>query len=270
MFDFLIQIDPRLYERYLTVERNIKSASNSFYDSYLDLQEQFVKTVLIDYKVEFKPNDTCGAVLKKAEIQALFQSTLGVDDFTYSKMQDYTLKVNAHKHKGEKKIAVDTIVSYLRVFYTASTAYCAKKAIPFKEFQADEIINIFDLYAKENAALRKKQESLREELSRMAESGTLKATDVTFLHGLLSPDEMDKLSLEDQNSELYRQISGLMEIKLDSVEDKLNRTIELLTELTASVVENRVLSYAVGDTICGRDRFVHFIEKAKEEMKHGQ
>ena len=41
MFSFLKDLDYRLFERYRTLERNIKSASNSFYDSYLDLQEQF-------------------------------------------------------------------------------------------------------------------------------------------------------------------------------------------------------------------------------------
>ena len=41
MFEYLIEIEPRLYDRFLTVERNVKAASNSFYDAYLDLQEQF-------------------------------------------------------------------------------------------------------------------------------------------------------------------------------------------------------------------------------------
>ena len=45
MFKFLQEIDGKLYQRYLTIERNVKAGSNSFYDSYLDLQEQFVKLV---------------------------------------------------------------------------------------------------------------------------------------------------------------------------------------------------------------------------------
>ena len=77
MFEYLIQIEPRLYDRYLTVERNIKSASNSFYDSYLDMQEQFVKTVIMAAGIDFKPNETCGALLKKPDVVALFSDTLG-------------------------------------------------------------------------------------------------------------------------------------------------------------------------------------------------
>lgn len=270
MFEYLIHIEPRLYDRYLTVERNIKSASNSFYDSYLDMQEQFVKTVILAAGIDFKPNETCGALLKKPDVVALFSDTLGVDDYTFHKMQDYTLKVNAHKHKGEKKIAVDTIVSYLRVFYTATAAYGKSKGIECEEFNADEIIRIFDLYDRENQSLRKKQDSLREELSRMADVGALKTTDVTYLHGLLSPDEMDRLSVEDQNSALYRQISGLMEIKLSSMEDKLNRTIELLLELKPVIAENRVITKAVGNCvgsmINGDTQAVeHWLEKAQSE-----
>ena len=52
MFSFLKELDYRLFERYRTLERNIKSASNSFYDSYLDLQEQFLRIVLEKEGVE--------------------------------------------------------------------------------------------------------------------------------------------------------------------------------------------------------------------------
>lgn len=269
MFDYLIQIDPRLYDRFLTVERNIKSASNSFYDSYLDMQEQFVKTVLVAQNIELKANETCGSMLKRSEVKQYFMDVLGLDDYVFNKMQDYTLKVNAHKHKGEKKIAVDTIVSYLQVFYAATTAYCRKAEIEYGEYQADEVIKIFDLFTRENQSLRKKQISLREELSRMADTGNLKDSDVTYLRGLLSPDEMDKLSIEDQNNELYRQISMLMEIKLGSMEEKLNRTIDLLLELKPAIVENRVITKAVGNCVGSMingdmQAVEHWMEKAKD------
>ena len=48
MFEYLQQIDNRIYDRYLTLEKNIKAASNSFYDSFLDLQENFLKYVLCE------------------------------------------------------------------------------------------------------------------------------------------------------------------------------------------------------------------------------
>ena len=54
MFDFLKEIDGRLYERYLTLERNVKAGSNSFYDAYLDMQEHFVKLVCDGLSMELQ------------------------------------------------------------------------------------------------------------------------------------------------------------------------------------------------------------------------
>ena len=96
----------------------------------------------------------------------------------------------------------------------------------------------------------------------------LKDSDIIAYKSLLSQSELDKLDLEEQNKELHRQISKLKDIKLSSMEEKLNKTIELLTELTSSVVENRAVSYAVGDTICGAERFKSYVERAKEELKN--
>lgn len=269
MFNYLIQIDPRLYDRYLTVERNIKSASNSFYDSYLDLQEHFVKLVLAEQAFEIKLQETCGAILRKAEAKAYFMETLQIDEYTYNKMQDYTLKVNAHKHKGEKTVQIETIVNYLRVFYNAASAYANSKAIDVHGFDANYYISIFGIFEKENSDLRSEMLQLKEELAASVEEGKLKDSDIATYQGLLSQSELDKLSLEEQNAELHKQISKLKDIKLSSMEDKLNRTIEMLLSLKESVVENRAISYAVGDTICGSERFKAYVEKAKESINNG-
>ena len=268
MFKFLDDIDHNLYERYLTLERNIKARSNSFYDAYLDLQEHFVKLVLAEQAFEIKVQETCGAILRKAEVRAYFMETLQIDEYTYNKMQDYTLKVNAHKHKGEKTVQIETIVNYLRVFYNAASAYANSKAIDADGFDANYYISIFGIFEKENSELRCEMQQLKEELATSVEGGKLKDSDIATYHCLLSQSELDKLSLEEQNAELHKQISKLKDIKLSSMEDKLNRTIEMLLSLQESVVENRAISYAVGDTICGREMFKGFVDRAKEELKH--
>ena len=268
MFNFLDSIDHNLYERYLTLERNIKARSNSFYDAYLDLQEHFVKLVLADQAFEIKVQETCGAILRKAEVKAYFTETLQIDEYTYTKMQDYTLKVNAHKHKGEKTVQIETIVNYLRVFYNAASAYANCRAIDADGFDANYYISIFGIFEKENSELRCEMLQLKEELATSVEEGKLKDSDIATYQGLLSQSELDKLSLEEQNAELHKQISKLKDIKLSSMEDKLNRTIEMLLSLQESVVENRAVSYAVGDTICGREMFKEFVDRAKEELKH--
>ena len=269
MFDFLDNIDHNLYERYLTLERNIKARSNSFYDSYLDLQEHFVKLVLADQAFEIKVQETCGAILRKADVRAYFMETLQIDEYTYNKMQDYTLKVNAHKHKGEKTVQIETIVNYLRVFYNAALAYANSKSIDAGGFDANYYISIFGIFEKENSELRCEMLQLKEELATSVEEGKLKDSDIATYQGLLSQSELDKLSLEEQNAELHKQISKLKDIKLSSMEDKLNRTIEMLLSLQESVVENRAVSYAVGDTICGSERFKAYVEKAKEDINNG-
>ena len=268
MFKFLQEINVKLYQRYLTLEKNIKVGSNSFYDAYLDFQEQFVKEIALDFKLDISVRETCGELLKRTDVESVLKDKLFVDDFTYEKMKDYTLKVNAHKHKGEKNIQIDTIVSYMKIIYNATVSFAVYKKIEIKEFDANYFISIFGILEKENSALKTEMIKLKEELFVSVESGKLKDSDIVAYKSLLSQSEIDKLDLEEQNQELHRQISKLKDIKLSSMEEKLNKTIELLTELTSSVIENRAVSYAVGDTICGAERFKQYVERAKEELKN--
>ena len=270
MFDFLDNIDHNLYERYLTLERNIKARSNSFYDSYLDLQEHFVKLVLVEQAFEIKVQETCGAILRKADVRAYFMETLQIDEYTYNKMQDYTLKVNAHKHKGEKTVQIETIVNYLRVFYNAASAYANSKAMDADGFDASYYISIFGIFEKENSELRCEMQQLKEELATSVAEGKLKDSDIATYQGLLSRSELDKLSLEEQNAELHKQISKLKDIKLSSMEDKLNRTIELLLELKPAIVENRAIvrgvGHAVGNMLIGGSSVIDkYIAEEKEK-----
>ena len=268
MFKFLQKIDGKLYQRYLTVERNVKAGSNSFYDSYLDLQEQFVKMVALDCGIEFRVRDSVGDLLRKIDLKEYFLQTLRVEEYTYNKMQDYTLKVNEHKHKGEKNVQLETIGNYMRIIFDATSTYARYKGVAIGEFDGDYFIEIFGCLERENTTLKKEMGALKEELATSVEQGKLKDSDIAAYQGLLSVAELDKLSLEEQNEELHRQISKLKDIKLSSMEEKLNKTIELLTELTASVVENRVATYATGALICGTDEFKKRVAKAKEELKH--
>ena len=251
MFEYLIEIEPRLYDRFLTVERNVKAASNSFYDAYLDLQEQFIKTVAVSCGFDIKARETCGELLRRTDVQNYFKEILHIDDFTYNKMQDYTLKVNAHKNKKKKNIQIDTIVSYMKIFYNATKAFAVYKNINVPDFDADCLINIFAYFEKENTSLKTEMQKLKEELLSSVESGKLKESDIENYRNLLSQAEIDKLSLEDQNSELQRQISVLKDIKLSSMEEKLNKTIDLLLELKPAIVENRILTKAVGRKVGG-------------------
>lgn len=214
MFKHLQEIDYKLYERYLTLEKNIKAGSNSFYDAYLDLQEQFVKAVAVFCGFDVKARETCGELLRRDDIKNFFKDVLRVDDFTYTKMQDYTLKVNAHKHKGEKNIQIDTIVSYMRIIYDATIAFAIYKKVKINEFDASYFISIFSEFEKENTALKIEMVKLKEELLVSVESGKLKDSDIDAYRSLLSQSEIVKLDLEEQNQVLHRQISKLKDIEV--------------------------------------------------------
>ena len=270
MFEYLKQLDPRLYERYLTVERNIKSGSNSFYDSYLDLQEQFLRYMITEAGLDATARETCGALLKRADVTELCLKTIGIEQSVYNKLGDYTQKVNQHKHKGEKKIQLETIINYMRIFYEVLSAYATYRCMGTAAFDPDYFVGIFGIFEKENAALKAETQKLKDDLSVSVKAQKLKESDLMTYKSLLSVAEIEKLDVETQNAELQRQISKLKDIKLSSMEEKLNKTIDLLNELTESVIENRAISYAVGDTICGREMFTRYVEKAKEEMGHEQ
>ena len=218
MFEKLNQISDRVFNRYVTVEKNIKAASNSFYDSYLDMVEELLKFLAISDNIELTARMTCGDILHNLEIKAFLSDDLLVDEYTYCKLCDYTLKINAHKHKMEKNIQIETVINYLRIFINVANAFFAYKKT--EKIQYDD-------------------------------NSIMKETDIETYKNLLSQSEIDKLSLEDQNEELQRQISVLKDIKLSSMEEKLNKTIDLLLELKPAIVENRILTKAVGRKVGG-------------------
>ena len=58
-----------LTTRFNTLERNIKSKSNSFYDSYLDLLEATIKYFLDENNIIYDDSRTCGYLVKEESIK---------------------------------------------------------------------------------------------------------------------------------------------------------------------------------------------------------
>ena len=155
----------------------------------------------------------------------------------------------------------------MRIIYNATTAFAIYRKFEIIQFDANCFISMFGVFEKENSALKTEMIKLKEELLVSVESGKLKDSDIDAYRSLLSQSEIEKLDLEEQNQELHRQISKLKDIKLSSMEEKLNKTIDLLHQLGDSVVENRAVAYAVGDTICGRKKFEEYVDGAKKLWK---
>lgn len=89
MFESLKSINERVFNRAKTVEKNIKAASNSFYDSYLDLTEELLKTIAETANIELTTRMTCGDILRYNGVKSFLTETLKLDDYTYGKLCDY-------------------------------------------------------------------------------------------------------------------------------------------------------------------------------------
>ena len=253
MLNDLVYFDNSIVGRYRTVERNIKSKSNSFYDSFLDLLENTIKRILVLENVPYDEKFTCGTLLREESIEKFFKKEIGVDDYTYSKCKDYIAKVNRHKHFNEHMINIDTVVTYMKVYYNLVSDYLKYKGKEVSPFNADYYNGIYGLTERENKELKNEVGRLRDDLETLALENKLSTEDNEIYKALISAQEMEKLSLEDQNIELRNQLSKLKDIKINTIELKLNKALDLLYNLTDSVVESRAIGIAVGKSITGSD-----------------
>lgn len=268
MFEFLKELDASLYERYRTLERNVRSASNSFYDAYLDLQEQFLRCVIQAEGIDSESGGSGGSLLRHPACRALWLERIGLDVYSYEKMGDYTLKVNAHKHKREKRIERQTVLNYMTVFRNAASAYAAYKGMPFEDVDVSAYAELFGSFERENVALQEELNRLREELLGLQEDGHLGADGAASLRELTAQEDIGHLPIEEQNAVLLRTVSRLKDIKLSSMEEKLNRALDMLLSLQNAIAENRAASYAIADSICGRERFVQYLKNAKNDLQN--
>ena len=83
-----------LTTRFNTLERNIKSKSNSFYDAYLDLLEATIKYFLDENNIAYDDSRTCGYLVKEGPIKNFLLVKLKLDEYTYYKLPDYIKKCN--------------------------------------------------------------------------------------------------------------------------------------------------------------------------------
>lgn len=253
--------------RLSTVERNIKSKSNSFYDSFLDLLEATIKYILDENNIQYDESRTCGHLVRNVVVvKSFFLDSIKVDAHTYEKVSDYIKKCNDHKHKKEKVLGVESVVKYLQIYFAFINYYADYNKSQKCEFKMAYYVSIFGETERLNNQYKGEVSKLKEELKDSYEAHKLSEQNLEQYKSLLSIKDIELLNLEDQNGLLQEQINTLKDIKISSMEEKLNKTIDLLNELGASVMENRAIQYAVGDTICGQELFEKYVEKAKSSM----
>lgn len=142
MLDFLNYLGNKVVGRYKTVESNIRNRSNSFYDSFLDLLEDTVKTILMNEDIGYDGR-TCGEVLREPDANNFFKFKANVDKDVYAKVGDYIKKINEHKHHNEKYVNVDTIINYMSTYYEFVVPYLTYKGVEVKPFNESYFRGIY-------------------------------------------------------------------------------------------------------------------------------
>lgn len=239
--------------RFNTLERNIKSKSNSFYDSYLDLLEATIKYFLDENNVVYDDSRTCGFLVKEESIKSFLLVNLKLDDYTYNKLPDYIKKCNDHKHKKEKNLGIDSIINYLKVYYDLINYYIDYIKGVRVEFDANYFSSIYGETERLNNEYKEEVLRLKDELKESYETNKLSEQDIEQYKSLLSIKDIELLNLDEQNRMLQSQISVLKDIKISSMEEKLNKALDMLVNLNDEIQENRVATDAVYRSITGGD-----------------
>ena len=260
-----ILFNESLTTRFTTLERNIKSKSNSFYDSYLDLLEATIKYFLDESSITYDDSRTCGYLVKEESIKNFLVNVLKLDDYTYNKLPDYIKKCNDHKHKKEKTLEIDSVINYLKVYYDLINYYIVFiKGIKI-EYDAEYFTSIFGETERRNNEYREEVLRLKDELKESYDNNKLSEKDLEEYKSLLSIKDIELLNLDEQNQKLQAQISILKDIKLNSMEEKLNKTIDMLNNMQDYLVENRIIARRTSKLIDGRD--ITDEELAAERLK---
>ena len=239
--------------RFNTLERNVKSKSNSFYDSFLDLLEATIKYFLDENNIAYDDSRTCGYLVKEESIKNFLLVVLKLDDYTYNKLPDYIKKCNDHKHKKEKNLGIDSIINYLKVYFDLINYYIDYIKGVRVEFDANYFSSIYGETERLNNEYKEEVLRLKDELKESYETNKLSEQDIEQYKSLLSIKDIELLNLDEQNRMLQSQISVLKDIKISSMEEKLNKALDMLVNLNDEIQENRVATDAVYRSITGGD-----------------
>lgn len=239
--------------RFNTLERNIKAKSNSFYDSYLDLLEATIKYFLDENNIVYDDSRTCGYLVKEESIKNFLLVILKLDDYTYNKLPDYIKKCNDHKHKKEKNLGIDSIINYLKVYFNLINYYIDYIKGIRVEFDANYFSSIYGETERLNNEYKEEVLRLKDELKESYETNKLSEQDIEQYKSLLSIKDIELLNLDEQNKLFQNQINVLKDIKINSMEEKLNKTIDMLNNMQDYLVENRIIARRTSKLIDGRD-----------------
>lgn len=155
-------------------------------------------------------------------------------------------------------------INYLRVYYNLINYYITYINGTNILFDADYFSSIYGETERLNNEYKEEVLRLKDELKEAYENNKLSEQDLENYKSLLSIKEIEFLNLDEQNQHLQKQISLLKDIKLNSLEEKLNKALEMLTNLNEDLLINRVVSDAILRLING-ETAEEAIERLKKE-----
>ena len=235
----IINLNKAVNDRFKTLINNIKNASNSYYDSFLDLLEETIKYILNENNIVYDATKTCGAILKEKDVSCFLLETLALDEYTFSKLPDYIKKCNDHKHKKEKTLSLESVTNYLKVYFRLINYYFSYKEIDEIEYDENYFINIFNETEKLNNQYKEEVNKLKNELEDAYNKKQLTEDAYLECKSLLTNSEIEKYSLEEQNKFLEIQIKSLNNMK-----ESINLSLRLakLEKQNDFIIENLQLN----------------------------
>ena len=97
----------------------------------------------------------------------------------------------------------------MKIYHNLVSGYLKYKEKSCSAFNADYYNSIYGLTEKENKELKNEVNRLKDDLESLSLENKLSTEDNAIYKALVSAQEMENLSLEEQNTELRNQLSKL-------------------------------------------------------------
>lgn len=231
MYKTFEKLDHSIGERYLNVETNIKTKSDSFSSSLLELLESVLKKMYQNEGIAiYSEYDTAIGILKIKEFKE-FCFSIGIANSFYEKLFELAKTGNTSKHSSLVHISLDSVIKNLKYPFELASKYLTYLGTPVDErYDIEEISSLYGLTNRELLAKEKEKNELLESLNIFVESNSLLESQYKKLKEIKDSDDTEYRSLEEKNKALSTEIDELKNIKLTTMEQKIVTIIDLLSK----------------------------------------
>ena len=247
-------LSPNLGERYLNVEACIKTKSDSFSSSLLELLEALLKTIYREEDIKIDSEyDTAIGILKVQEFKD-FCLEIGVSSISYEKLFELAKAGNQNKHEEIVHVSLEKVLFGLKYVFEIAVKYLEYKHVPVPDYyDSDAISELYGSTQRELLQKEKERAELLESLSVYEKNNSLLEGQYAKLKEIKEKNEVHYRSIEEKNIALSKEIDELKNIKLSTLEQKIVIIIDLLSKEQAEI---KKLNGA--------------LEKVNESLKHAR